>query len=142
MTPDSRKKLRDLLVGQESYKQFPYTDTTGHLTVGIGRNLTDRGVSLSEALMMLDDDIMYFTHRLDLNLKYFADLDDVRKMVLIIMCFNLGVYGLLGFKKMLKAVEEKDYRAAACEILDSKASTQTGERYETLAEMMKTGEVK
>jgi lysozyme len=140
MTPDNRKKLRDLIVGSETYKQFPYTDTTGHLTIGIGRNLDDRGVSLNEALEMLDNDITYFANRLNHNLDFFTQLSDVRRMVLISMCFNLGVVGLLNFKKMLAALASGDYETAANEIVDSKAHNQTGERYDRLADMMRTDE--
>jgi lysozyme len=140
MTPDDRKKLRDLIVGEESYRQFPYNDTTGHVTIGIGRNLTDRGVSFEESLQMLDNDVIYFTHRLDLNLDFFKDLNAARQMVLISMCFNLGLLGLLGFKKMIASLEQKDYNEASKEILNSKASEETGKRYEILAEIMRTGE--
>jgi lysozyme len=141
MLPENRKKLRDLITGSETYKQFPYNDTTGHLTIGIGRNLYDRGVSLNEALTMLDNDILYFTARLDHNIDYFSELDDIRKMVLISMCFNCGVLGLLKFTRMLEALKNKDYETAANEILDSKAHAQTGYRYEVLADMMRTGEM-
>ena len=141
MTPDNRRKLRDLITNSEGYKQFPYTDTTGHLTIGIGRNLTDRGIFLNEAIEMLDNDVTYFTDWLSNNLEFFPELNDVRQMVMISMCFNLGVKGILDFKKMIDALANKDYDTAANEILDSKARHQTGDRYEKLADMMRTGEL-
>ncbi len=139
MTPENRKKLRELLFDSEDYKQFPYTDTTGHLTIGIGRNLTDRGISLDESLYMLDNDVAYFTSRLTINLDFFQELSQARQTVLISMCFNLGVIGLLNFKRMITALREKDYNQAAEEIIDSKAHNQTGDRYEKLAEIMRNG---
>lgn len=65
MTPESRQKLKNMLVQDESYRQFPYTDTTGHLTVGIGRNISQRGISTTEASQLLDNDIIYFSAKLD-----------------------------------------------------------------------------
>src|SRR4029077_18097025 len=140
MTPESKKKLRDLLIGHEDYKQFAYTDTTGHLTIGIGRNLTDRGVSTSEALAMLDNDIIYFVNRLNHYLTFFDALDDIRKIVLIDMCFNLGIHGLLAFERMLEAMKDNNFKLAAIEMLDSKWAGQVKGRAEQLAAMMRDGE--
>jgi lysozyme len=141
MNPETRQKLKNLLVQHESYRQFPYSDTTGHLTIGIGRNLSDRGVSTNEALSLLDDDIFYFTTKLAHIVPCFNRLDDNRKIVLVDMCFNLGVNGFLGFKSMLDALERDDYNAAADAIVDSKAAEQCGERYQQLAFIMRSGEL-
>jgi lysozyme len=141
MTPENRKKLKDLLIQHESYKQFLYTDTTGHLTIGIGRNLSDRGISSTEALTLLENDIFYFSAKLSHFLVFFDLLDDNRKIALIDMCFNLGVHGFLEFKEMLEHLENKDWDKASDEILNSKAAHQNPNRYEQLAYIIKTGEL-
>lgn len=141
MTPESIQKLKLLLVKHESYRQFPYTDTTGHLTIGIGRNLTDRGISTKEAYQLLDEDILYFTSKLNINLPFFNELDESRKIVLIDMCFNLGVRGFMSFKRMLAALAERDYETAAKEMLDSKWAQQVGNRAIELSNIMRTGEL-
>jgi lysozyme len=141
MTPDSRKKLKELLCSHESYKQFPYTDLTGHLTIGIGRNLSDRGISSGEALQLLDDDVLYFSSKLNSLFPFFINLDEIRQIALIDMCFNLGINGLLGFQSMLEAIEKGDMDEAARQILDSKAAHQCTDRYQQIAYIMKTGEL-
>lgn len=141
MTPEARQKLKNLLVQHESYKQFPYVDTTGHLTIGIGRNLKDRGISLNEALYLLDGDELYFSNKLSSSLKFFDDLDEPRQIVLVDMCFNLGLQGLLGFKEMMLAIEAKDYERAAQEMLESKWATQVNERATCLARIMRSGDI-
>lgn len=141
MTPESRQKLRSLLTTHEQFKQFPYHDTTGHLTIGIGRNLTDRGISQTEAFALLDDDISYFCSRISHACGYFDALADNRKIALVDMCFNLGVNGFLGFNNMQSALERGDYEMAAQEMLDSKWATQVGERAVTLANIVRTGEL-
>jgi lysozyme len=141
MTPESRQKLKNLLVQHESYKQFPYIDTTGHLTIGIGRNLKDRGISLNEALYLLDGDEQYFTNKLSTLLKFWDDLSEARQIVLVDMCFNLGLQGLFGFKDMMIAIEAKDFDRAAQEMLDSKWASQVSERATCLAGIMKSGEL-
>lgn len=140
-TQDRSKKLRDLLIGHEGFSQFPYEDTTGHITIGFGRNLTDRGISHHEALTFLDNDIDYFIVKLNHHLAFFDRLDDIRRMVLIDMCFNVGIRGLLDFKNMLAAIEEGNYELAAEEMMDSKWASQVKGRASQLAYMMRTGEM-
>ncbi len=141
MTPEARLKLKQLLVQHESYRQFPYADITGHLTVGIGRNLTDRGISTTEAFYLLDDDIMYFSAKLAHFLQCFNQLDENRQIALIDMCFNVGIQGFLGFKKMVAALESHDYERAANEMMDSKWAEQVGDRATTLANIIRTGQI-
>ena len=141
MTPEARQKLKGLLVQHESYRQFPYSDTTGHLTVGIGRNLSDRGISTTEAVYLLDDDISYFTSKLNHFLPFFVKLDENRQIALLDMCFNLGIQGFLNFTQMIVALESGNYELAAKEMLDSKWAQQVGERATLLANIVRTGQL-
>ncbi len=141
MTPEGKQKLKQLLVNHESFKQFPYTDITGHLTIGIGRNLNDRGISANEAFYLLDDDILYFTGKLSHFLPFFHTLNENRQIALIDMCFNVGVQGFLNFKNMILALEAHDYERAAVEMLDSKWAEQVWQRATTLANIVRTGNI-
>lgn len=141
MTPESMQKLKQMLTIDEGYKQFPYTDTTGHLTIAIGRNLTDRGISAEEAQVLLEDDIDYFYKKLSSNLPFFDELVDNRKIALINMCFNIGFQGFLKFKSMIIALEAKDYERAAHEISSSKYATQNIDRAIRIASIMLTGDL-
>jgi lysozyme len=141
MTPEARHKLKNLLVQHEACRNFPYTDTTGHLSIGVGRNLSDRGISTVEALLLLDDDILYFSSKLHSLVAFFDRLDENRQIVLVDMCFNLGINGFLAFKAMLNALERGDYEMASKEILASKAAEQCPDRYQRLAYIMKTDEL-
>jgi len=60
--------------------------------------------------------------------------------VLIDMCFNLGMAGLLGFQKMIEALERGYYERAADEMVNSRWYGQVGERGRRLEAMMRTGE--
>ena len=68
-----------------------------------------------------------------------AKLDDVRQRVLLDMAFNLGVVGLLSFKRTLGVIEAGRYELAAAMMLDSKWAGQVGQRAERLSRMMATG---
>lgn len=141
MEPEALKSLKNVIIRHEGNKLFPYADTTGHMTIGIGRNLTVRGLYPNEPEMLLDNDLNYFIPKLKETIPFFKSLDSVRQIVLVDMCFNLGLKGLLEFKKMLEAIKRRDWTCAAKEILESKAAIQASNRYQNLAHMMQTGEL-
>ena len=117
----------------------PYTDAAGKISIGVGRNLTDVGISEDEADYLLDNDISSILHQLVARIAIFGSLDTTRQNVLADMAMNLGIEGLLRFHKMLAAIEAHDFEKAADEMLDSKWATQVGKRATELAAMMRTG---
>ena len=137
---DDLEKLRDQLIKHEGLRLKPYRDTANKLTIGIGRNLDDRGITEEEALFLLNNDIGLVREQLEGRFPWFLDLDEVRQRVLSDMCFNLGINGLVGFKKMLTAVQEKHYAQAAKHMRASVWATQVKGRAQILAQMMETGE--
>lgn len=141
VTPEAKLKLRNLLISHESYKQFPYTDNSGNLTIGIGRNLTDRGISNTEALNLLDNDIYFFFNKLNNYLESFYLLDSNRQIALIDMCFTLGVHGFLGFKDLIESVNKRDWKKAHADMINSKWAEQVRERATQLATIILTGEL-
>jgi lysozyme len=123
----------------EGVRLKPYTDTVGKLTIGVGRNLTDVGISDDECTALLQNDIAKVLAQLDRSLPWWRKLDPVRQRVLVNMAFNMGMTGLLTFKNTLAAVQSGSYAAAAAGMLASKWATQVGARAERLADMMRTG---
>jgi lysozyme len=119
---------------------MPYNDVGGNLTIGVGRNLTARGVNYDEIDLMLSNDIREAVHDCRAVIADWDLLDDVRQRVLADMCFNVGITRLQGFKKMLAAVERRDFDTAAHEMEDSAWAGQVGDRAHRLARMMRTGE--
>lgn len=135
----NRAKLLEQLIEDEGCELKPYRDTLGKTTIGIGRNLDDKGITRTEALMMADNDIIEVERRLE-GLAVWGTLNDTRQRVLASMCFNLGFKGLLKFRRMLQALEDGDYEGAAEEMLCSLWARQVKGRAQRLAKMMRTGE--
>jgi lysozyme len=131
--------LVKMLTLHEGYRRFPYRDTVGKLTVGIGINLDDTGLFLDEAQAVLQIRLAKVATELERKLPWIADLDEVRASVLVDMAYNLGVAGLLGFKNTLAFVQSGEYTKAAQNMLRSKWAGQVGKRATRLAEMMRTG---
>lgn len=136
----NKQKLVEQLEIHEGLRLKPYKDTVGKLTLGIGRNLEDKGITEQEALFMLNNDVDYFYCQLNKKLTWLKYLDDVRQNVLVNMAFNLGIAGLLTFKNMLNHCGDGHYDDAAKEMLNSKWANQVGYRAKELAEQMSTGE--
>ena len=137
--------LRDQLMRDEGFRAKPYTDSTGHVSIGYGRNLAAKGISRAEAAFMLEHDITEARAEVDANLAWSGALDDARRDVLVNMAFNMGIgawggAGLLGFVAMLTACERGDYDRASAEMMDSTWATQVGPRAHRLARQMQTGE--
>jgi len=133
-------KLEDQLIIHEGYRQFPYKCTADRLTIAIGRNLDDVGITQDEARYLLKNDIRHARSQCELAFPWFSGLDPVRQDAIVNMCFNLGISRLRGFKKMLTALKEKDFHKAAEEALDSKWAKQVGRRSEDIVHMFITGE--
>ncbi|WP_042624810.1 glycoside hydrolase family protein [Burkholderia plantarii] len=133
-----RQTLVAELSRDEGRRLMPYTDTVGKITIGVGRNLTDVGISESECDMLLADDIDRTVAWLDAKLPWWRELDSVRQRVMVNMAFNMGG-GLLTFVNTLDAIKRGDYAAASKGMLDSKWARQVGARATRLAEMMTTG---
>lgn len=135
----NRQLLRDELTRDEKQVLFPYKDTVGKLTIGVGRNISDRGISHDEAQFMLDNDIKLVESDLNSKLPWWVNLTDNRQRVLANMCFNLGINRLLGFKNTLGFIRTGQYNKAADGMLQSLWAKQVGARATRLADLMRKG---
>lgn len=135
----NREALKAQLVEHEGVVLKPYKDTVGKLTIGVGRNLDDVGISRNEALILLDNDIDRVMEDLNRALPWWHRMSPVRQQVLADMCFNLGIVRLQGFRKALEAMRAGAWHEAAAQMLDSKWAKQVGNRATKLADMMRTG---
>ena len=111
--------LKALITAHEGKRSKVYADTNGILTIGVGRNLEDVGLSEDEIQYLLDNDIKRVLNDCWHHLPWFGDLTEERQFVVIDMMFNLGLGGFLKFKKMIAALEKGDYQEAAAQIIDS-----------------------
>jgi len=132
-------RLKYQLELHEGRKNKPYKDTVGKITIGIGRNLSDVGVSNVEIDAMLLNDVIRVEKDLDMYLNWWKDKPDNVKLVLLDMCFNLGISGLLKFKNTLDHIKNSQYNESAEEMLKSKWAAQVGKRAVTLSNMLKNG---
>lgn len=132
--------LIEQLIDHEGLELFPYKCTAEKLTIGVGRNLDDRGISEDEAKYLLENDIAIVERELLERQPMVSMLDSVRQRVLVDMGFNLGLPTLMKFQNMWDAIEDENWEEAAEQMLDSRWARQVGRRATRLADAMATGE--
>lgn len=131
--------LSDDLIRDEGLRLKPYTCTAGKVTIGIGRNIQDNGITEEEARFLLSNDIHRCVYDLDLALPFWKRLSNNRQRALLNMEFNLGLTRLLKFKNMIRCLREGDYEQAAIEALDSTWAKQVKDRSKRIAELIRKG---
>ena len=133
------EKINKLIRLHEGSKNKPYKCTAGKLTIGVGRNLDDLGLSEDEIDYLLINDVNRVVKELGTAFPWFSELNEARRDALIDICFNIGMPRLKGFTNALSAMSEGKYTIASLEFLDSRWAEQVGQRAKTVAGMISTG---
>ena len=156
-----REHFIEELIKHEGLKLQVYQDTLGIDTIGIGRNLEDRGITKQEldeldipsidhvyiygiteadAVYLATNDVQIVEEELVRAHPCVDRLDSVRQLIVMDMAFNMGVPRLCKFKKMWNAIHDEDFPTAAKEMLDSRWANQVKGRATKLANAMHNGE--
>ena len=135
-------KLIEQLKIHEGLRLKPYQCTAGKWTICYGRNLEDNGITKFEAEQLLTHDVSGIIMQLSEAIDGWHCLNEARKAVLVNMAFNMGVNGLMKFKKTLGYVRLKMYKDAGVEMMDSKWAVIVGGRAVELSDQMIKGEFK
>jgi lysozyme len=142
--------LEDQLRRDEDERQFAYDDASGktlargmplvgNLTIGIGRNLSAKGLSAQERDLLLHSDMADAMAELQNRFPWAMQLDQVRQGALLNLLFNMGAHALSGFLKFLAAMQAGDWLTAKVELLNSAADHQEPARIGRLAEQIESG---
>lgn len=133
------QQVKSLIKKHEGLSLSLYKCPSGKQTIGYGHNIEDLGISEEVAELLLEQDTLIAYRQVKANIKCFDNLDEARQYVLIDMCFNMGLSKLMGFKKMLRALDLGDYKTAAKEMLNSRWAVQVKSRANYLACVMQSG---
>ena len=133
------KRAKELLELHEARRNRMYKCSAGFHTIGIGHNLDANPISERAIDVIFEDDLNVVMNDLTKNLPWWRTLSENRQLVLVDMCFNLGIGRLLGFKNTLKAMEEGRFEDAAGGMGQSLWATQVGSRAARLIKMMREG---
>lgn len=136
------------LVFHEGFVLKPYKDTHGYWTIGVGRCIDKnpftpeelkavgdwkKGITRNAAYMLLRNDIKRTVAELKKKIPFWDELSDERQYALLDMAFQMGVNGVLGFKKMLSAMGLGNWPEAWHQCMDSKYAREFKTRAERIA---------
>lgn len=153
-------KLTAMLKAEEARRNRLYLDTATppRITGGIGHNFTDNpvpGIPARVGFALTDDqvdrlfatDLAQAVANVRARLPWTDQLSPARFDALAALAFQLGIAGLLGFKRMLAALERGDFDSAEAELWDSRMARQLGDgkgkrqdRMDRLAALIHTGQ--
>ena len=149
------KELLDLIKKHEGYRSKTYQCTEGHDTTGSGLAWKDLyfdketankilqenkyNIEMSEEVcdIILEEKIDTILGRLQKVAPWVEGSNQVVQMVTINMCYQMGVSGVMKFKKALAAMEKGQWDIAADELLDSRWAKQTPNRANELADLIR-----
>lgn len=117
---------------EEGFKGVVYKCTEGFDTIGYGTRLP---ITREEATLLLEYRLSKTMSGIKSSL-YHLNIHDEAWDILYNMAYQLGIGGLLKFKKMIKALENQDYYNASIEMKSSLWAKQTPNRANRLIERM------
>lgn len=140
-------KLIERVKKHEGFRDKPYFDTVGKVTVGYGRNMEDNPLTVNEVRMLFNRvnwkskkdsedwaerlmraDLEKVSEELNATLAMWPQCSKDQQTVLIDLGFNIGIAGLMTFKGMLEAIDNEEPTIAAYELLNSRYARQTKTR--------------
>jgi len=136
--------LEKRIMDHEGFRKKIYKDSLGKKTIGHGHLITkddnfEEGIEYtkSELLNLFHKDLEKAREGANQLVGHIKELHIEAKNCIIEMVFQLGTRGVRNFKKMILALEEKNYFEAHVQMLDSRWSKQTPKRCVELSEIMK-----
>lgn len=130
--------LIDRIKKHEGYRRYAYHCPAGRLTIGYGTMIEQGGFGVPE--YVAEELIVACLKEIRQMLAkhgWYRKLNEPRREVIQEMSYQLGVHGVLKFKKMIQAIIDDDYKLASEEMLDSLWHKQTPERAQELAGVMR-----
>ena len=121
-------KVKEMLVRHEGVMCTLYQCSEDKWTIGVGRNLQDRGITEDEAMYLLDNDIKRVIDSLDKHWHVWRSFPELAQMVCVDCTFQMGITGWMAFRHTRALMEMECWIEASEEILRSKYATQTPNR--------------
>lgn len=142
------QKLQQQLIEDEGCVYEIYLDHLGLPTFGIGHLVKESDdekflpvgtpVSKSRVNECFEEDTNSAVKECEKLFDDFPNLPEKIQLAIVNMMFNLGYPRLSGFKKMIKAVNNKDWEEAANQMVDSKWYNQVPNRAKRLVKEVRS----
>lgn len=134
------KELIEDIKRDEGFVSHVYKDHLGFYTIGYGFLVDERrggGLSKAECEFILRNRLQIIFSKLNREIPWWNRLSDTQQRGIANMAYQLGVNGLLRFKKTLEHMKQGRYEEAAQEALNSRWAKQTPDRAKRVVAMLK-----
>tara|TARA_B100001778_G_C18527849_1_gene602099 strand:- start:637 stop:1056 length:420 start_codon:yes stop_codon:yes gene_type:complete len=130
-------KAIESIAQHEGFSSTVYKCTAGYDTIGYGKRVKYLQVTKEQSKEWLKEDVENIKYILANKYEWYTSAPDQVKAVVLEMVYQLGLHSFSKFKKTIKLLENKDYRGASTEMLDSKwARTDTPRRATILSDRL------
>lgn len=142
------KFAETIITVEEGFKQHEYHCSEGWVTIGFGRKLSNvKYAPLGNTKVTKEQEIVFVRNRIQeiesrlssAHPSAWSKCNDARKAILVSMAYQIGIDGLLAFRKMWENLNRGDFELAAREMQNSKWFVQTPNRARRHIEQMKIG---
>jgi lysozyme len=133
------RRVRESLMGHEGLVLKAYDDATGRVihpgtavkgwaTIGYGRNLVGRGITLAEAEILLDNDLRVVETELNRHFPSWRTWPEARQWAVFELGYNLGVARFVAnWPNTVAAIHAGNWQQVAATLSGSKWRQQVGD---------------
>jgi lysozyme len=129
--------LIDSIKKNEGYVGVVYKDKLGIETIGYGFAIKDLELDEDICHEILTRKLKNLDSRINVKFDWFKYMPPKIKDVVMEMCYQMGVYGFSRFKKTIAYLQNKQWKDASVEMLDSRWAEQTPNRARALSDIVK-----
>ena len=145
ITRFSRKTEMSLIESikqHEGYVGIVYKDSLGIDTIGYGFAIKDLELDKDICDIILERKLHALTDRINNKFNWYKYMPPEIKDIVVEMCYQMGVYGFSRFKKTIAYLQDKKFKEASVEMLDSRWAEQTPNRAKELSNRVKKVDLK
>ena len=133
--------LIDSIKQHEGYVGVVYKDSLGIDTIGYGFAIKDLELDVDVCDIILERKLKALNDMIMIKFNWYRYMPQEIKDVVTEMCYQLGVGGFSKFKKTIAYLQNKQFKDASEEMLDSLWAKQTPNRAKELSKKVKEVEV-
>ena len=127
------QELIESIKQHEGYRSKVYDDSLGIPTIGYGFAIKDLELDEDICDIILERKIKVLKVRIAKKFQWYGYMPPEIKDIIDEMCYQLGVYGFSCFKKTIAYLQDKKFKEASVEMLDSRWAEQTPNRAKELS---------
>ena len=133
--------LKESIKKHEGYVASVYKDSLGIDTIGYGFAIKDLELDEDICDIILDRKLKDLNNSIKIKFDWYKYMPPEIKDIVTEMCYQLGVTGFSKFRKTIAYLQNKEWKNASIEMLDSRWAKQTPNRAkETSNRVKKLGE--